>query len=239
MFIKAEHIKTFNDIEIKIYEFIMKNSLLIPYMTIRELASEIDVSTTSILRFINKVGYSSFTDFKYAYKVSLQNENKLQSKYDFSEVIDCLKKFDSTFYKDKFNDAIEILGNVDNVVFLGIGNSGIVGQYGARRFSSVGKFALAINDPYLRINSFTENSAIIALSVSGETIEIINEINACKKFGCKVISITTTENCTISKLSDVCIPYYINKEGLEYVDLTTQVPAIGIIENLARMCFTK
>jgi|AKZA01.1.fsa_nt_gi Transcriptional regulators len=231
----AEIIKLFNERELMIYEYIVKHSDKVPYMTIRELARETNTSTSTLLRFVKKVGYDSFADFKYVYKLSLQEEDK-GLMYDFKEVIDCLKKFNSSYYKDKFNDAVAILDVVDTVVFLGVGNSGVIGQYGARCFSSVGKFSLAINDPYLRISTFAKNIAIIALSVSGETEEVISEIMSCKSSGCKVIAITTTENCTIAKLSDVTIPYYINNKRNSTIDLTSQVPAIGIIENLATRC---
>jgi DNA-binding MurR/RpiR family transcriptional regulator len=232
----AEMIKLFNEREMIIYEYIVKYRDKVPYMTIRELAKETKTSTTTILRFVKKVGYDSFADFKYIYKISLQEEDK-EPVYDFKEVIDCLKKFNSSFYKDKFNDAFAILSVVDTVVFLGVGNSGVIGQYGARCFSSAGKFSLAINDPYLRISTFAQKIAIIALSVSGETKEVINEIMACKSSGCKVIAITSTENCTIAKLSDVTIPYYINNKRNSTIDLTSQMPAIGIIENLATRCY--
>jgi len=231
----AEILKLFNEKDLMIYEYIVKYCDKVPYMTIRELARETNTSTSTLLRFVKKVGYDSFADFKYVYKLSLQEEDK-ELMYDFKEVIDCLKKFNSSYYKDKFNDAVAILDVVDTVVFLGVGNSGVIGQYGARCFSSAGKFSLAINDPYLRINTFAKNIAIIALSVSGETEEVISEIMSCKSCGCKVIAITTTENCTIARLSDVTIPYYINNKRNSTIDLTSQVPAIGIIENLATRC---
>lgn len=234
---EAEVIKTFNQVEIGIFEFIMANSLVIPYMTIRELAKEVAVSTTSIMRFIKKIGYDSYNDFKYAYKMSLKSDLHLERNYDFSEVIDCLKKFNSTYYKDKFNEAMVLIGNSENVLFLGLGNSGTVGEYGARRFTSAGKFAISVSDPYLKLSSLSRDTLIIALSVSGETPQVVDMIMSCKQAGCKVIVITTTENCTLARLSDVTIPYYINKNRTKFFDMTTQMPVIGIIENLTTMCF--
>lgn len=235
----AQQIKDLNDTELQVFEYIMNNSLIIPFLTIRELANETQVSTTTILRFVKKVGYDSYNDFKYAYKMSMQNEKHFERDYDFSEVIDCLKKFDSDFYHDKFNEAMYLIGNSENIVFLGVGNSGAVCQYGARRFTSSGKFAIAINDPYLNMRALNTNSLLIVLSVSGETPEIINLVTACKQGNCKIIAITTSQSSTIAKLSDLVIPYYIKKIGTEVFDMTTQIPVIAIIENLTTMCFYK
>lgn len=235
-----EIIKEFHDIDLRIYEYLITNALIVPYMTIRELAQEVEVSTTSIMRFIKKLGFDSFSEFKYKYKEMSKENTKVTQAYDFNEVIDCLSKFNSPFYVDRFNSATEIIGNADFVAFLGIGNSGSIGKYGARRFSSAGIFAMSVDDPYLRVSQMHSNGVVIALSVSGETPEVIREINQFKGHGLKVISITTTETSTIAKLSDVTIPYYIHKHAaMESVDITTQMPAVGIIENLARMCFTK
>lgn len=233
--VQPEIVKYFSEKEMRIYDYINKNNDKVPYMTIREVADEVSVSTTTILNFIKKIGYPNYSSFKYAYKVKEKNEKSKADKYDFKEVIKCLDKFDSTFYKDKFEDAINILKNKDNVIFIGIGNSGIIAQYGARLFSSIGKFSLSINDPYLRVGYLGSSSAVIVLSVSGETPEIVREVKEFKKSGCKIIVIATTENCTLARMSDVTIPYYIESVNDEYIDLTTQMPAIGIIENLSRI----
>lgn len=232
-----EQIQSFNQLELQIYEYIMKNSSQISFMSIRQLASQIPTSTASVLRFCKKIGYDSYNDFKYVFKQSLQEEQYQQ--YDFDEVIECLKKIDGEIYKQKMNEAIELLGHVDRVLFLGVGDSGIIGEYGARRFSSYGKFALAINDPYYNVNIYGENCAVIVLSISGETPELISQVNKFKSGDCKIIAITTTESSTVARLSDVTIPYYIQRKKSGLKEMTSQVPALSIVENIAQMLLVK
>ena len=149
--------------------------------------------------------------------------------------VNCLKKLDNKIYHERINEAIVLLGNADMVLFLGIGDSGIIGQYGARRFSNYGKFAMAINDPYYQINIVGSNTVVVALSVSGETPELIREIHACKIKGCQVIGITSASQSTLAKISDVVIPYYIHIKKRGPVMFTSQAPALSIIENLATL----
>ncbi len=233
-----EQVKTFNQLELKIYEYIINHELQLPYMSIRDLANEIPTSTTSILRFCHKIGYEGFKEFKYAYKRTLRNETNFKD-YDFLEVINCLRKFDTDYYQKLFNEAVIMLANADTILFLGIGDSGIVGQYGARRFSNYGKYASAINDPYYKIQFPGETAVVIALSVSGETKEVIRELQACKRLGSQIIAITTTTTSTIARMSDLTIPYYINRKKVMNIEMTSQVPAISIIENLAKMCLSQ
>ena len=49
-----EEIQKYNETDIHIYKYIVSNIDKIQYMTIRELANELQVSTSTILRFCNK-----------------------------------------------------------------------------------------------------------------------------------------------------------------------------------------
>lgn len=47
-------LSTLNGLELMVYNYVIKNKDKVMYMTIRELADEADVSTTTILRFCKK-----------------------------------------------------------------------------------------------------------------------------------------------------------------------------------------
>ena len=49
-----------------------------------------------------------------------------------------------------------------------------------------------------------------------------------------MISITNNKHSTIAKISDVNIPYYVTEEWYEGANITTQVPALYILESMAR-----
>ena len=73
------------------------------------------------------------------------------------------------------------------------------------------------------------------LSVSGETEQIISLANIFLKHGCKLISITNSKDCTLAKMSDYNIAYYMNnKKTKEEYNITTQIPVIFIIEAIAK-----
>ncbi|MCD7839807.1 MAG: MurR/RpiR family transcriptional regulator [Erysipelotrichaceae bacterium] len=232
--ISEDLVKSFSPSEMKIYEYMNAHYLEISYTTIRNLAKEIGVSTTTIQRFCKKIGYDSFQEFKYAFRKT-QQEIITYYNYDFLEILDCLKKLDGPVYKENFNKAIELLGNAESVFFFGIGDSGLTAKYGARRFSSIGKFAVAINDPFYRLNPINSKSVAVIMSVSGERTELVRYINVMKSMNWPIIVITTSNTSTVGKLGDVVIPYYIQRHFQGFVEFTSQVPAIAIIEDLAKM----
>ena len=59
----------FGELDYEVYNFILKNSEKIPYMTIREVAKEAHVSTTTITRFCRKTMCSGFSEFKVRFKL--------------------------------------------------------------------------------------------------------------------------------------------------------------------------
>lgn len=232
----SEIIKKLNELELILYRYIIKNTEKVIYMRIRELAAEAHVSTTTILRFCKKFDCNGYSEFKVKLKLYIENNNNEKNiKNDQSRIIDFFKKLDTDELHEKIEAVCDIIYHSPNLVFLGAGTSGIICKYAARYFSTIGKFAAYIDDPYFPANYKTyENFTIIILSVSGETKAIIDLVNNFKRENCTIISITNSENCTISKISDLNISYYMTQEKLGRSDITTQVPVLYIIETIAR-----
>jgi len=235
-----EIIKSLNDLELLLYRYIMKNSEKVVYMRIRELADQAHVSTTTILRFCKKLNCNGYSEFKVKLKLYIEGNNDKKVNEDKSIIIDFFKKLNSNELDEKLETVCELINSSTNLVFLGSGTSGILCKYAARYFSAMGKFATYIDDPFFPTNYKTyENSVIIVLSVSGETQAIINLINNFKRENCSIISITNSENCTISKISDLNISYYIHQEKVGIADITTQLPVMYILENMAKTLHNK
>ena len=79
------------------------------------------------------------------------------------------------------------------------------------------------------------NTVVIALSVTGETKEVVDLLNRFKISNCNILSITNQSNSTIAKISDWNISY--NMDMLRTnggYNATTQVPVLFLIETLAR-----
>ena len=64
------------------------------------------------------------------------------------EIVDFLKKTVTEDFEDRLEELVEIIAHASNIFFVGSGMSGIVAKYGARYFSSIGKFRLYIDEPH-------------------------------------------------------------------------------------------
>ncbi len=232
----AAVIQEFNELEFMIYNYIIKNSEKVLYMRIRELAEEVHVSTTTILRFCKKVGCDGFSEFKVKWKLEMQEQKNILHN-DFEEVVSGLKRLQSEEYDCKIEEVARLAQQSKTIIFVGVGNSGAIAHYGSRYFTNVHAFSLYIEDPFFPVLQHTnalEDCVVVALSVSGETKELIERIHGFKNAGVKIVSITCSANCTLSKLSDINIAYYASKEREQFVDYTTQLPVLYIIESIAK-----
>lgn len=230
-----EIIASFNELETSLYNYIIQNSDKVAYMRIRELANETHISTASILRFCRKLNCEGFSEFKVKLKMHVEENKKTLIKSSQHSVVEFFERTLKGDIEEKIKNAARFISKADHVIFIGIGSSGILAEYGARYFSSLGKFSLYIKDPHFPIHSKLRNNSItIALSVSGENHFTVTHLNQLKQEGSKIISITNNKLSTIAKISDLNIPYYVTEEFYEEANITTQVPVVYILESIAR-----
>nr|WP_263324524.1 MurR/RpiR family transcriptional regulator [Neobacillus sp. Marseille-Q6967] len=231
----SDVIASFNELETSLYDYIVKNSEKVIYMRIRDLADETHVSTSTILRFCRKLNCEGFTEFKVKLKLYLDENSEAKiksSQYALSEFLERAMKGN---LEEEIKEAASIIMQSDNVIFIGSGSSGILAEYGARYFSSLGKFSMYVKDPYIPIHAeYLHNSTTIALSVTGENSFTISHINQLKEKGSKIISITNNKHNTIAKMADMNISYYVTEEWYKRSNITTQIPVVYILEETAR-----
>lgn len=235
----------FSELDYEVYHFILKNSDKIPYMTIREVANEAHVSTTTITRFCKKVNCDGFSEFKVRYKLETERIREQQDHYDSSIVLDFLQRASTELFQKQLDQITDIIASKKHVIFLGVGNSGIIAEYAARYFCNIGIFSTGVNNPFFPINLEVPNeTVIITLSVEGEVDTLIRNYEILKKSKAVVVTVTNSKDSTLAKMSDYNISYYIQRElahksSWAKVDITSQIPAIYIVESLAKLSILK
>ncbi|MFT9098131.1 MurR/RpiR family transcriptional regulator [Liquorilactobacillus sp.] len=236
-------LNNFTPTEILIYNYLISHPDKALSLSIRQLGSAIHVSSASIIRCIKKMGYDSFQEFKFNLKqqqIILQNQ-KLAVDYD-TEIVDSASTFFNRPLLQQYSHELaafkNLISNTNNVLFFGIGTSGVLAQYGARQFSNLGINSIYNVDPFYplpqQIHNDTTQIAII-LSVSGETPEIVNRAISLKADNFHIVSITNNNFCTLAKVSEINFSYNVSPEVIKKdLNITTQIPVIFILEALAR-----
>lgn len=232
----VKEIQSLNELELAVYEYVMQHKSSVSYMRIRELAEEVHVSTTTVLRFCKKMGCDGYTEFKLRMKEYVGQREVVELPEDVTEIQAFFERMETRKFQKKLEEAVAVIARADRVVFVGMGNSGSIGQYGARYFTNLGKFSLSISDPFYPINMTGSMSTVaIVLSISGEPKELVNTVNGLKKANCHIVSITNTEQSTVARLADIRLNYYITmRRGPDNIDYSSQMPAVCLIETLGK-----
>lgn len=223
-----------------IYHYVSANMKKVTTMRIRDLAKETHTSPTSILRFCEKFDCNGFSEFRIKLEMYLSQPPAFPiDNVDSTAMIDFIHRTTHPIYLKKIQAAAELLNTKELVLFVGSGSSNVMASYGTLYFSSIFNVALRIEDlvnfpiDYLS-KELSEKICVIALSVSGETTEVISCLSHLNLSNSSIISITNSSDCTVAELSDVNIPYYISKEYNKHANITSQIPALYTIEYLAK-----
>ncbi len=229
-------IASLNNLEMLVYNYVIKNRDKVMYMTIRELADAVGVSTTTVLRFCRKLKCEGYSEFRVRFKLYLEQNEPQQANFGASEIISFFKGVNNDEFDNLLDQAVDIILSSERIIFVGAGTSGALAKYGARFFSNVGKFSNHIDDPYFPVtNDMARNALAIVLSVSGETEEILRFASQFSLHNCKVLSVTSNEHSRLAKLADFNLSWHVPQTRIAGVyDITTQIPVIYILESLGR-----
>lgn len=223
---------TLTEVDRAIYQFLQTNNAKIPYMRVREVANESHTSASSVMRFIRKMGYESFSEFKNDFKVE---KNQTVLSYYGPDLLAAENFPDDLSVKlDMISDLIV---PAENVIFCGVGASGNLCDYASRRLASIGYNTFALTDFTYPVTSKLRNTAdnvLLLLSVSGTTTEVVEVANTFHEIpDCVTISVTSQSSSTLALMTDHVLAYKVNvKKFNKHEDYTSQLPVLYLMELL-------
>jgi arabinose-5-phosphate isomerase len=120
----------------------------------------------------------------------------------------------------RFIDAVEILRQtVDQrgkIVVVGVGKSGNIGHKIAATLNSTGATAVVLdsqNALHGDLGLLSDGDAVLALSYSGETRELLDLLPFIKRFEVKVVAMTGNTDSTLARLSDLALDTSVEREA--------------------------
>ena len=141
--------------------------------------------------------------------------------------------------ENNLKPALEILVETKgHVLIAGLGKSGLVGAKIAATLASTGtpSFFMHAGDAlHGDSGALTPGDVLIAISNSGETIEVSAIADMAKSWGNKVIAITRNPNSTLGKSADAVISIAFEKEAdpLNLAPTTSTTLTIAVGDALA------
>ena len=117
----------------------------------------------------------------------------------------------------RFEDAVELLyACKGRVVVTGLGKSGLIGRKVAATFASTGTpsvFLHAAEALHGDLGILTAADVLLAISSSGETEELIELVEAVKRLGIPLITLTANSRSTLASASDIVLDIAVKEEA--------------------------
>ena len=229
-----QEIESLNELEFIICEYIQKNKQLVSDMTIRELANNVHVSTTTVLRLCKKFNCDGYAEFKIKLKMYIDSEMEANKKSDKVRCLEFLDMLDKEHYVQLMELAAKKITNADRVIFVGDGINRISAKYGAEYFTETCKLAFYVdNISALKKYDSLRGSVLIVISEKGKCDELVKCIEDIRKLGVIVISITNSHICKVSELSHINIPYYAEVKTVNFNKVGSGIYTMYILEKIA------
>jgi arabinose-5-phosphate isomerase len=129
---------------------------------------------------------------------------------------------------------VETLRQRGKIIVVGIGKSGNIGQKIAATLTSTGStsvFLHGVDALHGDLGIVSDGDAILALSYSGESEELLNLLPALKRFPVKIIAMTGAVKSSLARYSDTVLNVQVPKEACPFnlapTASTTAMLALG------------
>lgn len=150
--------------------------------------------------------------------------------------IDTIKKLRDSL-DSSLTEALDLMQHAKGrIIITGMGKSGHIGRKIAASLASTGTpsfFVHPAEASHGDLGMITEDDVVVAISNSGESRELVDILNYCKRFGIKLIAITKNAQSSLGKAGDIVLCLPNNGEacplGLAPTSSTTATLVLGDI----------
>lgn len=236
--------ETFPRVSKRIADYILEDPVHVTSISVQQMARELSIAESSIIRFCKNIGCSGFSEMKlmlakYAPKSiriifeDLSETDSVESitKNVFNRNIDTIQRALDCLDLEKVAQAAELMSQAKKILILGIGASGTIADDLYIRLMRVGLSAESLTDSHLMQIAASQcdaDTVIFGISHTGKSHEIVSAMELARSCGSKTISMTGYPNTPIQKVSDICIELY----SPEQLFVSPRVAQVSLLDSL-------
>lgn len=235
-----------SELEKRVLDFILNDYTSIANMNIDDIAEKLFVSTATVSRCSQKLGYQGYRELKYALLQNQPDLNKVHNVQSFDvEMNDFMNEnlvnLQNTMNEINIQDiekAVAFIRDARVIEVISVGASLVNGIDLSRKLTFLGKVAHARTD-WDELEAVTHNldqeSLAICVSSSGETSHIVRYAQQLRDNQVPIISIVSNRNSKLAQLSTITLIAKTNSIYIGNVDLSSRHAAMFIIDFLLMM----
>ncbi len=197
--------------EKKVADYTLQNMDVVFDQTLTQISKLSNVGEATIMRFIYKLGFDSFAQFKLEIvKNNLKKEENVDvtnlSERYAKKIYELMTETIKDNHDDELKKVAKMIDNASHVYFCGNGTSGYSAEVAFYRFFRAGVSCEAITDVHLmKMKSvfMKKNDLVVAISLSGDNIDLNDSIKKAKEKGCSIITISGHKLNFLSNYGDI------------------------------------
>ncbi len=236
--VDIEIINSFTVSELYVFTYVDKNKAETIKSSVKELAEKTFVSTATVMRVAKKLGYSGFSEFKYALKKELDESNDKQENIKGLEKIKESLLDEVALTRENLNDediktVAQILKSDCRVHMFAKGLTINVLEYASKQLQTAYRPVYLYNDThiaYINAENFTSEDVIFLASLSGKTHQVVRVAQIAKSRGAKIITLTGRRVNELSKLGDINFKVANERVGSTKHDFSSRLAMIYVLE---------
>lgn len=234
--------------ERQVAEYVLAHPNTVVDLSMAELAETVGVSEPTVARFCQAVGIGGFKDFKLQLAKELATgvrfvhsdvspgdpTAEIASKV-FDRSIGNLIRVRNQLDADSVRRAIDILAGARRIEFYGLGNSGIVALDAQHKFFRLSVPTVAYSDPHIHGMAATmlrPGDAVVAISSSGRTIDLLHSVEIALANGAQVVGITSGAS-PLARLCSVALFADVPEDPDIYTPMSSRLAHLAIIDVLS------
>jgi len=236
----------------EIGKFIIENSDQMLRLSSAALAKKTGCSQSSVVKFSQRLGYSTYQELKLA--VSEANVQERHVKTDMihgtielgdshqimlqkligSKLLSMQQTADANS-ESHIKKAVEILYRAKRIHLGGVGASSLVARDFSYKLTKLGRNILHDSDSHIQMASASTLDAgdvMLAISHSGNSLETVRIAEIARQRGALIIAITGLKDNPLSRLADMCLYTVADEERVRSSSITARDAQLTLIDML-------
>ncbi len=222
-----------------IASYVTENPLDMSYKTITTAADDCGVSTSAMLRFVQKLGFAGYSEFKYELAKECHSSDSTMNQSDsilnqYANSILSIRDFVS---EEQIKQLAKDIANAKRIFIYGNNRSGLTAKHFHLRLMQIEIVSLPITDAVLMKDlpyHTTEDALHIFISVNGNTPTCMEALKNIAPLSNTTVLLTMNAKSPYKSLVDnfILLPYvqikspYLDEQIIFHISLELAIPYI-------------
>lgn len=245
------HMNSFSATELNIAEYFVVLGMDLVNKTLANLSEETSYSEATIFKFVKKLGFKGFQDFKISVASNYHiNEERSHQLAVFTDISSSDKPIDisnkvihssqimlegllASLTNEVLQKALDLITQSKGLHFFGIGASSVIALDTYQKFLRTSIPVHYVADYHMQlmhVSKLTEDDCVFLFSHSGKTVETIRLAEVAKQCHAKIIYLTGNPAGRINVLSDVSIVVETEESVFQSEALAARILYLTIVD---------